>query len=253
MESAVTQIAAPKGRPVEAGRGVTWWTQAWELFMKAPGMWLVFGLAVVVGSFVLSIVPVVGGLAVAVVMQVIVGGWMLSARKVATGGGLEPADLLAGFKENLNPLLVLGALALGACIAIFAVMALLGGGAVMGMMAGGMGRSAGGFMAGAFMGMLAMVAALGLSFIFAMAFWFAPALVVFRGVQPVEALKASWSASLSNIAAFLVYGLLWIVASIVASIPFGLGWLVLMPLTVLSMYCAYQDIFEGQPSPPGAV
>lgn len=245
MESNMMAGLPAKGRSVDAGRGVAWWTEAWALFMKAPGLWLVFGLAVVVGSIVLSIIPVIGGLAVAVLMQVIVGGWMLSARKVDSGSSLQPADLLAGFKEPLNNLLVLGALALGACIAIFAVLALLGGGAVMGMMAGGMGRSAGGVMAGAFMGLLTLVVGLGLSFVFAMAFWFAPALVVFRGMAPVDALKASWSASLSNIAPFLVYGLLWIVASVVASIPFGLGWLVLMPLTVLSIYCSYQDIFEG--------
>lgn len=245
MEVAVMENGPGKARQVEAGRGVNWWAEAWTLFMKAPGMWLLFGLAVLIGSIVLSIVPVIGGLAVALGMQIVVGGWMLSARKAASGASLQPADLLAGFKEHLNPLLVLGALALGACIVIFGALALLGGGAVMGMMAGGVGRSAGGVMAGAFMGLLTLLVGFGLSFVFAMAFWFAPALVVFRGMAPVDALKASWSASLSNIAPFLVYGLLWIVASVVASIPFGLGWLVLMPLTVLSIYCSYQDIFEG--------
>jgi uncharacterized membrane protein len=245
MENAMIESKPVKGRQVDAGRGVHWWTQAWGLFMKAPGMWLLFGLGVLVGSIVLGVVPVLGGLAVALLMQIVVGGWMLSARKLESGGSLEPADLLAGFKSHLNPLLVLGALALGACIVIFAVMALFGGGAMMGMMAGGMARSAGGMAAGAFVGLLTLLAVVALSFVFAMAFWFAPALVVFRQLAPVDAVKASWAASLSNIAAFVVYGLLWIVASVVASIPFGLGWLVLMPLTVLGMYCAYQDIFEG--------
>jgi uncharacterized membrane protein len=79
-----------------------------------------------------------------------------------------------------------------------------------------------------------------------MAIWFAPALVVLRNVAPVDAIKASWAASLRNIGPFLVYGVIWIVAAMVASIPFALGWLVLMPLTALGMYVGYKDIFEGQ-------
>lgn len=77
----------------------------------------------------------------------------------------------------------------------------------------------------------------------AMATWFAPALVVFRQVQPLEAVKASFAASLKNIVAFLVWGVIYIVASIVASIPFGLGWIVLGPVVLLTAYVSYQDLF----------
>jgi uncharacterized membrane protein len=122
---------------------------------------------------------------------------------------------------------------------------ILGGGAIMGMMAGGAARSAGGFMASAAVGMLALLVGLVLGSVFAMAFWFAPALVVFRNIAPVEALKASWSASLGNIVPFLVFGVIWIIAAVVASIPFGLGWFVLMPVTALACYRSYVDIFEG--------
>jgi uncharacterized membrane protein len=36
---------------------------------------------------------------------------------------------------------------------------------------------------------------------------------------------------------------IYIVASIVASIPFGLGWIVLLPVTLLSVYVSYKDVF----------
>jgi len=62
----------------------------------------------------------------------------------------------------------------------------------------------------------------------------------------VEALKASLSACWANLGALAVYGLLWIAFAIIASIPLGLGWLVLAPLMVLSTYAAYQDLFETQ-------
>jgi len=246
MEQTAIETGAGR-RSVEAGRGVAWWTESWALFVKNPGIWLLFGVIFFVGFVVLSVIPIVGGLAAAVLAQVIVGGWMLSARKFDAGGTLKVGDLFAGFQDKLNPLLLLGALALGATLVIFLITALLGGGAIMGMAMGGAARSAGGMMAGAAVGMLTLVVGLALGSIFAMAFWFAPALVALRNVAPVEALKESWSATLGSIAAFVIYGVIWIVAAVVASIPFGLGWLVLAPLTVLAIYCSYKDIFEGQP------
>jgi len=42
---------------------------------------------------------------------------------------------------------------------------------------------------------------------------------------------------------FLVYGVLYLVAAIVASIPFGLGWILLVPVLMLTMYVSYKDIF----------
>ncbi len=60
---------------------------------------------------------------------------------------------------------------------------------------------------------------------------------------PVEAMKASFAACLKNTVPFLVYGALYLVAAIVASIPFGLGWIVLVPVLMLTMYVSYKDIF----------
>ena len=37
-----------------------------------------------------------------------------------------------------------------------------------------------------------------------------------------------------------------ILLAIVASIPFGLGWLVLFPVSYLALYASYRDIFIAQ-------
>ena len=81
-----------------------------------------------------------------------------------------------------------------------------------------------------------------------MGYWFAPALVLFRGDEPFAAMKTSFTACMRNVPPFLVYGLLGILFAIVASIPFGLGWLVLLPVYAASMYASYKDIF-GEPAP----
>jgi uncharacterized membrane protein len=44
---------------------------------------------------------------------------------------------------------------------------------------------------------------------------------------------------------FLVYGALGLVAAIAASIPAGLGWLVLLPLSFLTLQTTYRDVFAG--------
>jgi uncharacterized membrane protein len=241
MGNAVVDVS--QARSVDTGRGIRWWTDGWALFVKHIGMWIAFTLVLLVIFIALAFLPLVGMLAASLLTPAFIGGWMMAARKAQSGGALEIGDLFGGFRERLTPLLVLGALLVGATLVIIVAMGLLGFGAAMGVMSGGGQNAAGGMMAAAGAGMLALFVGLVLSFVIAIAFWFAPALVVFKDVPPVDALKASVSASLRNIGPFLVYGLLYIVAAVVASIPFGLGWLVLIPVLLLTIYVSYVDVF----------
>jgi uncharacterized membrane protein len=93
--------------------------------------------------------------------------------------------------------------------------------------------------------MLAWLVALALSIPIYMALWFAPALVVLRGMAPVAALQESFFGCLKNILPFLVYSIVLMVLGIVASIPLGLGWLVLGPTLIASVYVSYRDVFGG--------
>ena len=62
-------------------------------------------------------------------------------------------------------------------------------------------------------------------------------------------MKASFAACLRNVPPFLVYGLLGVAFAVVASIPLGLGWLVLLPVYAATTYTSYKDIF-GEPATP---
>jgi uncharacterized membrane protein len=241
MAEALTAPVQP--RSVDAGRGISWWADAWALFMKNPGMWIVLALVFIVIFIVLSVIPLLGSIAASLLTPVFVGGWMLAARKVEGGGKLEVSDLFAGFQDKLTPLLVIGALLLAASLVIFFTIGALGFGAVMGMVVGGSQHSAGGMMAALGAGFMALMAGLVLGTLVAMAFWFAPALVVFRDLAPVDAVKASFAANLKNVVAFLVFGVVYLAAAMVASIPFGLGWIVLIPVSLLAVYVSSKDIF----------
>lgn len=236
------EAAHPRqARAVDAGRGIAWWTEAWAIFMGQAGLWIVLGLLLLVVLIGLSVVPLLGSIAGSVLMPVFVGSWMLAARKVAQGGTLEVADLFLGFKDRLNPLLVLGAAFLVAGIAIAIVVGVLGLGAAVGV--AGTGASAGGILAAIGASLLAVLSALVLGVLASMALWYAPALVVLHGMAPVEAMHTSFAACLRNGLAHLLYAVVCLVAMALASIPFGLGWLVLVPVMLLSVYVSCEDLF----------
>jgi uncharacterized membrane protein len=84
---------------------------------------------------------------------------------------------------------------------------------------------------------------LALSVLLSMAIWFAPALVALGGVAPIDAIKASFAANLKNLLPIAVFGVLYLVAAVVASLPMMLGWILLMPLVMLAAYVSYRDVF----------
>ena len=247
MDGALTTGNDPnQPRAVDGGRGVAWWTDAWALFTRSAVIWVVLGLILFIILVVLAFIPIVGQLASALLLPVFAGSWMMAARKLEGGAALEVGDLFTAFKgDRLTPLVVVGALFTAMMVVVFGVMALLGFGGAMGMMAGGMMGSGKGMAAGLGVGLLGVLIGLALFTLVTMALWFAPPLVALRGMAPVDALRASFAACLKNIVPFLLWGLIYIVASIIASIPFGLGWLVLWPVLMLTMYVSYKDVFGG--------
>jgi len=247
MDGALSTTSDPnQPRAVDGGRGVAWWTDAWALFMKNAVIWVVLGLVLILILFVLAIIPLVGQLASALLMPVFGGSWMMAAKKLEDGGTLEVGDLFGAFKsDRMTPLMVVGALFLVSMVIIVGIMGVLGFGGAVGMMAGGMTGSSKSFAAGMGVSLFAMLVGLVLFVLVTMALWFAPPLVALRGVAPMDAMRLSFAASMKNVVPFLLWGIIYIIASIVASIPFGLGWLVLAPVLLLTVYTSYKDVFGG--------
>ena len=76
-----------------------------------------------------------------------------------------------------------------------------------------------------------------------MAMWFSPALVTLQGHGAVRAVAESFKGCVRNIAPFLLYGVILFVLAAIATVPAGLGWIVLGPVIVGSVYSAYREIF----------
>lgn len=236
-------VFSAAGRAVDAGRGWEWIAEGFALFKKQPGMWVLIVLVLFVCMIVINVVPVIGSLAGMLLMQVFMGGLMAGCRALDHDQTFEVGCVFAGFRQNTGDLVVLGVLALvGWIVALIPPVLIVGGGAFMAMIMGGSGQMPGfGTLGLSFV--LALLVGCALALPIYMALWFAPALVVFNNLKPVDAMKASFIACLKNIVPFLVYGVILLVLCIAASIPFGLGFLVLGPVIIASIYTAYRDIF----------
>lgn len=227
----------PEGRAVSAGNGWTWITAGWDIFKQQPGMWILVVIIFLALMVLAGMIPIVN-LVVGLLGPVFVGGLMIGCRAMEEGGELEVGHLFAGFREHAGKLVLVGLFNVGAWLLVAVLIFLLAGGGVFAM------RHTGAeLVAGATGAVLGGLIGLALGIPIYMAIWFAPALIAVSGMEVGPALKASFFGCLKNVVPFLVYGVMMFVLAIVASIPVMLGWLVLGPVLIASVYTGYRDIF----------
>jgi uncharacterized membrane protein len=235
-------------RLLDAGRGAKWWGEGWRVFTAAPGTWIGILIIFVILICVMAFIPILGQIALPLLMPVFSGGILLGCHALAKGQPLTIGHLFDGFKNGrAGPLIVLGLLSLVFNIVIWIVLAAVvvavAGTSVLGMMSGDMSGAPPNFAA---MGIgLALIIPLTVILfgMLLMLIWYAPPLVAINGLKPWAAMKSSFTACWSNMGALLIYGLIYIGLSIVATIPFGLGWLVLIPVLWGSWYAGWREMF----------
>lgn len=225
---------------VAAGNAFEWFRQGWLIFAAHPGQWIALTVVFLVVILGLNIVPLVGTLAAHLLTPLLGAGMLQACRKSSTGDAPEISDLFAGFKQNSTQLILLGVFYMAGMLLILALGFVLGGGSLVGGLMSshplGIGLAFGGLL-------FAMLLSLALSVPLVMALWFAPALVFFNNMPPVEALKASFNACVKNTLPFIVYGLIAMVLMFFAALPVFLGFLILIPVLSGSVYASYRDIF----------
>jgi uncharacterized membrane protein len=238
----------PEGQSVPAGNGSSWIGAAWGLFKQQPGMWILVMIVLLALSVVLGLIPLVN-LVAWLLGPVFVGGIMIGCRAMEEGDRLEVGHVFAGFREHTGKLLLVGLFHIGAtfCVVLLVIliMFLAVGGAALSQAVSGAEHAQQQIptIAALLITMVTLLLILALIIPIYMAIWFAPALITLDGMEVGAALKASFFACLKNVVPFLVYGVVMFVLAIVASIPLMLGWLVLGPMVVASVYTAYRDIF----------
>ncbi|HZP11514.1 MAG TPA: BPSS1780 family membrane protein [Nevskiaceae bacterium] len=239
---------APQPRALDASRGGAWIAQGFELFKKAPGPWIATFLVWFVLYAVVSVIPG-GGLLATLFGEVLIAGWMLGCRSLDTGGELKVEHLFAAFKsDQLSQLVIVGAIYLGGMFLVFLIAGVLAGGSLLPLIWGSSSANLAQFGLSL---LLAILLVMALMVPLLMATWFAPALVIFDRQPPVEAMKQSFAACMHNVVPFLLYGVIGLCLAMLAAIPLGLGFIVLGPVLIASIYTSYRDVFLGDRAPAG--
>jgi hypothetical protein len=237
------------GRAVSMGRGAGWLADGFDLFRQSPGIWMLLTVIFIFGLMILSVIPLVN-LALNLLLPVLIAGLLLGCRALDEGDALQVETLFAGFKENVGQLVLVGLIYLGGIIVIgmFAALAAFG---VMGasLFSGASPSAMGPAAAGIFL--IVVLVAMALVLPLLMAFWFAPALVVFHEQDAVGAMKQSFFGCLKNILPLLLFGFLSMVLTVLATLPILLGWLVIWPMFIGALYSAYKDVFLDSDAPAG--
>ena len=232
------------GRSVAAGNGWRWITEAWNFMGEQR--WTFVGVCLL--YFILwmgvQVVPVLGPIAAALFAPVISGGIMLGCEAVRRGERLQVEHLFAAFQNHVGKLVAVGAILLGLNILIAIVVIAIVGVSIFSLMGVGAEPSPDQIVGMGMTVLLAALIALAIKVPIYMLMWFAAPLIVLRDLDVGQALKASFSGCLKNIVPFLVWGVMMLLFSIVASIPLFLGWLLLGPVITVSVYTSYRDIFH---------
>lgn len=230
-----------QARSVDISEGLNWYAGGWKLFMHSPAMWLLMFILLAVIGIVLMLVPFIGQPALVLIGPALGAGFYFAAQQADGGGEVEPAMLFEGLRNpaRRNPLLVLGALLLAISIAATLLgISVIGASILTSMLQSDTVQMALG--PGQLLGLLAVLA---IQLLAIMAMFYAIPLVMLAETPPLTAVQLSFSGCLKNLLPLLVFGVIYLVLAIIAAIPLALGFLLLIPVSLLASYCSYRSVF----------
>lgn len=238
----------PDIKTVEVDRGAAWLIEGFDYFKKAAGAWIGITVLLFVFSLIVAALPY-GNLIYQLITPIFIGGLVLGCRELDEDKPFSVNFLFAGFSGPAAQLVSVGALYVAGMVAIMLLLMLLAM-TIFGGMDFIRGLMSGNIMVIQHMQgnpiniLLLLLIGLAIYVPLLMALWFAPALVVLNGLSAVNAMIASFNGCLKNVVPFLIYGLVGLVLTIIATIPLMLGWLILVPMIIASIYISYKEIFS---------
>jgi uncharacterized membrane protein len=237
-------------RTVPASKGIEWLAQSVQLILRNPAPFLLMGLVVAVAGAL----PILGSLALVILGPTLNAGIAYAGRELHDGGIPDFKHLFEAFKDQ-NKLVKLLIMCLPGVAGGFLVALMLVG--VMLMAMAGAGVSV------AVDSSTALIASLGVGglilclvlimialAVFALTFFATPE-VMFGRSEAISAMKESFSASLANLGAVLLFlvslflvalaiGLLFVMLSqVLAQVVVSM---LLTPVAAVSMYLAWKDV-----------
>jgi uncharacterized membrane protein len=222
--------------------GFLWWVEGFNLFKLDPLRWIGAVLVFLILCATTLIVPLVGPILQHVLQTVLLGGLMLGCRRVEAGERFQIGSLFWAFEgRNFKSLAVMALVIILGFISFFLVI-----GISFGLF--GLAFSISRVMTltdpenlPAIVLML-LITTLAVSAV-GMFYWFAPGLIVFHGVGPIDAMRLSFVASLKNMGPMLTFGVVFVLLLFVGIVTLGLGYLVIGPVAFVTLYTSTRAVF----------
>ncbi len=233
-------------RSIELNRGWGLFGRGWKNFIADPLTWVLAVVVFFLISLVLNLIPLLGGVVVAVISPALMAGLLKIAHEVEQGRRVTVGHLFHPIQDQHRrvPLLLLGLVALLATVFMAVVTAVFIGSALQ---VGAVNEPVQFPLAGiGFFGMFVIF--LMYLVVFALLAFSIP-LVYFGGVELGDAVVASIRGTVTNLGPLVIFSLIYFVLAFFAMLPFGLGFLVLGPVVVAALYGAYSEIFPISAEP----
>ncbi len=245
---------------VASRRGLEWFNEAWVLFKKAPGPFVLWTIFVILGSYVSGMAPKFS-LILRYVFSLLTtyGGYQIIAN-LEKSGRFEWSQMVIPIKSKFFKMVTFSIIALVPYIiglmAFLIISSLFVTVNFDELKIAFINTSSDNPMQG-LISLFSLITK-EIIFVFIPTFTatmyvalgigvFGASIITFTDESPLTAAKLSFKAMSTNLGSLTVAGLIGFMLLIFAFIPFGLGLLIYYPLTLLVTYKAYCDIF-GTPA-----
>jgi len=221
----------------------SWYKAGWRLFLINPSTWILYTFLWVLLAIVLWQIPILGRVAWWIINPALYAGFLYQAAEMEQGRPLAVNRFFIGLTDKTTrlPLLTLGVITLAAYV-FFSVVTMVDPSLYSTI------ESL--LRADASSGIVAIVINLFLRFVLAvmiltlatMALLYSCPAIMFAGSDGFDAMMNSFETCARHWRAFAAFMGIFIGLAIVAMIPMGLGFLVLIPVTSCAAYTSFQTL-----------
>jgi hypothetical protein len=213
---------------VPARTGVTWVQQGVKTFVAQPMVFFSLFMVFMTAVAFLSLVPVIGGVLGLMVIPAMTLGLMVATEQVSFGrdGKTKMATAavfvaaLSAVRQRAKSLAILGFIFALCVLAAVWLASLFDDGQLQSLVAEDGTANIETMQSAAFQ--LAFILRLAFYVPISLLFWHAPALVHWHGITPVKSLFFSVVACFRNFGAMTMFGVVWMLMSLAASVVLGL-------------------------------
>lgn len=232
---------------VEFRRCFAWLGAGWYAFKSNLGAWLALSIVFLLAVMLLGMLPFIGIPLIMLFVPLLLTGLLVTAHKSLTGSLAQVEDILLGFNDERfrQPLLLLGgAMVVGTLFLLVMFYPLSWELLKASYLPDSDTQASEVLLEVAETSPLGLLLQLGIAGVILMAFFYATPLLVFEGLEPLDAIMTSLQACLKNAVPLGLFAIMVVGLAILAAFAFGLGYLVLIPVLTGASYASFRDVFD---------